>query len=194
MWSKWAGIVPSSQNQNQIPKSGCLSLEEWLIHIHNMSWNIMNPLTKIVKVLPVDLNIHKVLLLLIIIIIILIVFGSGYKEELGKWKVTWPCPSFVAFCDFWMEHEASPTPLASPHFQADHPSGRCLCLGVPPRPLSCFLSPSCFCVTAHFEAVFRGFSRAQSFLAPKASPHPLCVHFLTKWSRPGSPTLGQQTF
>lgn len=89
-----------------------------------------------------DLSLLLSLLLIInIIIIILIVFGSGYKKELGKWKVTWPCPSFVAFCDFWMEHEASPTPLASPHFQADTPPrppsrGRCLRLRVSPDPFT----------------------------------------------------------
>lgn len=53
-------------------------------------------------------NGFTIIVIIVIIIIINYYFNSLAQEELGRWKVTWPRPSFVAFCDLWMEPKVSP--------------------------------------------------------------------------------------
>lgn len=131
-----------------------------------------------------------------IIMMILIVFGSGYKEELGKWKVTWPCPSFVAFPWLLNGTWSVPRPPRLSLLPSRHPPTPTPTQWAPPP--SRGFSPPChppsgFCVTARLKLSSVAFPGHDHFWPPKHL-HPVCVRFLTKWSSPGSPTLGRQAF
>lgn len=103
-------------------------------------------------------------------------FGSGYKEELGKQKVAWPCASLVAYCNWWMGQITAP-----PLRPTTLPPSRYSCLRCPESSVL-FLLPSLLC-SCSLQASSMDFPGHNHLWPPNHLSSSLCTFFLTKWTR-----------